>query len=101
MKPDLVASLQLYSESDGGRKGATPLDHLGCIFEYEGEDFECRLLLEDVGPIAPGGRATIPIKFLRPELIKQRLQVGSRFRLREARTIGEGTVESIVNETRF
>jgi len=100
MEPDLRGSLQFYSESAGGRKIATPSDYLGCIFEYEGENFECRLLLKDVGPIAPGGRATVPIKFLRPELVKQRLHVGNRFRLREARTIGEGTVESIVNDPR-
>jgi len=95
VKPDLIARLQFYSESDGGREGATPSDHLGCIFEYGGESFECRLLLKDVGPIAPGGRATVPIKLLRPELIKRRLRVGDRFPLREASTIAEGAVESI------
>ena len=39
IRPDVIVSLELYSE--GGRQEATPLDHLGCIFEYEGENFEC------------------------------------------------------------
>jgi hypothetical protein len=95
IKPDVIAKIQLYSEAQGGRRSATPLDHLGCQFDYEGEYFDCRLLLQDVGPIAPGESATVPIKFLRPELVKSRLQVGSRFNLREIKIIGEGIIESI------
>jgi hypothetical protein len=93
IRPDVIVSLELYSE--GGRQEATPLDHLGCIFEYEGENFECRLLLEDVGPLLPGAQAKVPIKFLRPDLIKERLRVGSHFRLRESKNIGEGVIDSI------
>ena len=92
IRPDVVANLELYSE--GGRREATPSNYLGCIFEYQGENFECRLLLEDVGPLVPGGHAKVPIAFLRPELVKPRLRVGHRFKLREASVIGEGTIES-------
>lgn len=94
IRPDVIVNLRLYSE--GGRQSATPSDYLGCIFEYEGENFECRLLLEDVGPLLPGGQALVPIKFLRPDLIKERLRVGNHFRLREARIIAEGVIESIL-----
>jgi hypothetical protein len=62
---------------------------------YEGENFECRLMLAGVGPVAPGQRATVGIKFLRPEMIKPRLQPGSSFTLRELKTIGEGSVERV------
>jgi hypothetical protein len=96
LTPDVIANLRFLLVSEGGRSTATPSDHLGCIFEYEGESFECRLLLEDTGPISPGGRATVPIKFLRPELIKQRLHPGSRFNLREDRMIAEGTIATTV-----
>jgi hypothetical protein len=94
VKPDIVAKIHFYSEAEGGRNSPTPLDHLGCIFVYGGDNFECRLLLQDIGPIAPGGQAMVPIKFLWPET-KKRLHVGSRFNLREARIIAEGIVESI------
>jgi|SRR5580658_5080458 hypothetical protein len=96
IKPDIIANLRFFSESEGGRESTTPPDYLGCIFEYEQENFECRLLLEDVGPIAPGGKGSVPITFLRPDLLKQRLHVGSSFRLRALRPIAEGIVEKIL-----
>ena len=96
IKPDVIADLRFFSESEGGRQSTTPPDYLGCIFEYEQEKFECRLLLEDVGPVAPGGQVSVPIKFLKPDLVKQRLHVGSSFRLRELRPIAEGIVEKIL-----
>jgi hypothetical protein len=92
---DVTADVRFFTASEGGRTTATPPDHHGCIFVYEGENFECRLLLADIGPVAPGQQATVGIKFLRPELIKPRLQPGSPFKLREIKTIGEGTVERI------
>jgi hypothetical protein len=66
------------------------------IFVFQGENFECRLLLADAGPVAPGQQANVGIKFLRPELIKPRLRPGSPFTLREIKTIGEGTVERVI-----
>ena len=99
LRPDITGDVWLYGEGEGARKSATPSGQFGCIFVYEGEAFDCRLLLDDSGPIEPGERAKVPIKFLRPELIKQRLGVGSRFCLREVGTIGEGIVEGIVSDT--
>ncbi len=92
--PDVIVDLDLYPE--GGRRGSTPSNYLGCIFEYKGENFECRLLLHDVGPLVPGAHARVPVKFLRPELLKGQLHVGDRFRLREATVIGEGIIERIL-----
>jgi len=66
------------------------------LIEFGGEYFDCRVLLIESGPVAPGERVTAPIKFLRPELIKSRLKVGDRFRLREARVIAEGTVDVVL-----
>jgi hypothetical protein len=94
-KADIIASVQFYSQAEGGRVSATPTNHLGCIFEYEGENFECRLLLEDIGPVAPGVEAVIPIRFLRPDLVKHRLHVGSHFKLREMKPIGEGVIQTV------
>jgi hypothetical protein len=37
----------------------------------------------------------VPIKLLRYDLVKGRLQVGSHFFLRELGTIGEGVVEKL------
>ncbi len=93
---DLIADLRFFSECEGGRQSATPTGYLGCIFEYQRENFECRLLLEDIGPVAPGRLVTVPIKFLKPDLVKRRLQIGSNFRLRELRPIAEGVVKKLL-----
>lgn len=90
---DIIAKVRLYPTCEGGRDSGTPPDSLRCIFVYDGENFECRLLL--TGSLIPGQEATVPIKFLRPELIKQTLRAGSCFSLRELRSIGEGIVESV------
>jgi hypothetical protein len=54
------------------------------------------LLLDEIGPLEPGAKATVPILFLRPDLIKDRLHIGSRFTLWEMGTIAEGVVKEIV-----
>jgi len=61
-----------------------------------GELFDCRLLLEETGSLTPGAKATVPVIFLRPDLIKARLQVGSRFTLWKMGTIAEGVVQEIL-----
>ncbi len=95
-QPDIIASVQFYPTEKGGRKGPTPPDIFRSPLEFEGEMFDCVLFLDESGPLAPGASATVPIKFLCPELIKPRLKVGSRFKLWEMRTIAEGVVEQIL-----
>lgn len=96
IKPDITAQIRLYSTSQGGRAGATPSDHLGCIFVYQEENFECRILLHEIGAVHTGCDALVPIKFLAPELVKPRLQAGDQFTLREIKTIGEGAVKTVL-----
>lgn len=94
--PDIIATVRLYPTDAGGRKGPTPAEMFGCPFEFEGEKFDCRLLLKEVGSLAPGTTARVPVAFLCPELIKSRLKVGSRFTLWEMGTIGEGVVVKLM-----
>lgn len=93
---DIIATIQFYSTEAGGRRGSTPATIFKCPLEFEGEKFDCGLHLKDSGPLAPGAKATVPITFLYPELIKSRLKAGSRFTLWEMRTIAEGIVDEIV-----
>src|SRR3989344_4379940 len=93
---DIIARVTLYPTSKGGRQGPTPDDMFGCIFEFEGEFFECRLLLGKTGPLSPGTEALVPVKFLNPNLFISRLQRGARFKLRELGTIGEGEVVDLL-----
>jgi hypothetical protein len=95
-QPDIIASVRFYTTEAGGRKGPTPPDKFGCPFDFQGEKFDCRLLLGGVGSIAPGATARVPIAFLYPELVKPRLKVGNGFTLWEMRTIAVGVVEEIL-----
>jgi hypothetical protein len=93
---DIVAHVRFYTPSEGGRQAPTPPDKFGCLFELNGECFDCRLLLDDVGALQPGQQAKVPIKFLSSRLPRHRLRSGQRFHLREAGTIAEGYVEKIL-----
>ena len=96
IKPDITVSLRFYTTAEGGRKGPFSPEKFGCPFEFQGELFDCRLLLEETSSLAPGAKVTVPVIFLRPDLIKARLQVGSRFTLWEMGTIAEGVVQEIL-----
>jgi hypothetical protein len=90
--PEIVADIQLFESDHGGRKGVTPSDHWGCLLEYEGELYECRVLLSETGPLLPGQGARTPVVFLRPELLAGRMGEGAHFTLREERTVAAGVV---------
>lgn len=94
--PDIIASLSLYSDSEGGRRLPIRPPIFKCPLEFEGEKFDCGIHLAEGSPLFPGSSASVPITFLFPELIKSRLKVGSRFTLWEMRTIGEGIVQEIL-----
>jgi hypothetical protein len=93
---DIVAHVRFYTPSEGGRQGPTRSDQFGCLFELNGECFDCRLLLDDVGALQPGQQAKVPIKFLSPHLLQHRLRCGQKFHLREATTIAEGYIEDLL-----
>ena len=92
MKPDIIALLTLYQTDKGGRKGATPPDRFACLLELDGEYFDCRLLLDEVGALSPGQTATIPIKLLSPELLRGHLHVSQEFYLWDGHRIADGKV---------
>ncbi len=96
MRPggDIRARVHFFAE--GGRAGPTPPEFLGCIFSLEGELFDCRLYLHEVGSVAPGQTVEIPIAFLYRDLVLRRFRVGGRFFLRDMRLIAEGEVSAIL-----
>lgn len=96
-EPHLIAEIELLTTEDGGRRTAITAESYGCPVGFEGEFFESRLDLSEVGPIAPGGRVRVPVRFFHPELIVPRLTTGSSFTLWEGKTIGRGTVISFHN----
>ena len=96
LKADFIANIKLYNKEEGGRESPTPADKLGCIFEFDGENFDCFLLLHEKGSLQPGYEGNVPIVFLNPQYVKDRLKVGSRFTLRDYRIIGVGEVEEIL-----
>ena len=96
----LLRQCDFILQEEGGRHVATSTNIYKCPLEFEGEKFDCGLHLEQIGPLLPGSKATLPITFLFPDLIKPRLHVGSKFTLWEMRTIAEGVVEQILPQAK-
>ncbi|MGI6416374.1 MAG: hypothetical protein ACOX1P_11955 [Thermoguttaceae bacterium] len=97
LKPDITARVRLYHTANGGKSTAIPPVQFGCVFRFEGEYFDCRLLLDQVQiMLNPGDAADVPIKFMFPELIKARLKHGDSFELWDGRDIAEGTVLEVM-----
>ena len=97
LKPDIIAKLKLYSKEEGGPSKNIPPVQFGCPLFFEGEYFDCRLLVDQLGTsIELGTLVTVPIKFLDPEFIKPRLCPGKHFKLWEMKFIGEGEVVGVI-----
>ncbi len=96
INPDILADITLYDTARGGRKSPTPPDQFNCPIDIDGVKHDCRLLLNNIGPLIPGElKVNVPIKFLCPEIVMPKLGVGKKFYLWELRIIGEGLVRSI------
>ena len=96
VSPELEAAVWLYSASEGGRTQPTPKDFLGCLFELNGEFYDCRLLLESVGSVRPGSRFQVSIKLLRADLLLGLLSLDKSFFVREGgQRIGEGKITKL------
>jgi hypothetical protein len=90
---DIIATVVFFPTENGGRRYATPDDHFNCMAQIDNEVFDVRLILDEHGPIYPGGGGRVPVRFLYPERAKAFFPAGARFLLRELEPIGEGVVE--------
>lgn len=96
MKANILAKIVLYATNAGGRKGPTPSDQFGCLIAIGDEYFDCRILLDSVGSLSPGQTATVPIRFLRPELVMPLLSQSNKFLIWDGRVVGSGEVEKVL-----
>lgn len=92
---DIIATVNFYSTKIGGRSGPTPDKVFRCPLVINNKMFDCALLLEETGPIAPGDTKTIPIVFIRRDLIKDYLFINSSFKLWELKIIADGVINNI------
>jgi hypothetical protein len=92
---DIIAEVRFFTTEEGGRNSSTPKSFFGCPMIIGGAKYDCRLLLDEIGSIKPGGEATVPIKFLDTETVLAFLKNEDNFELWEMRTIAEGKVIDI------
>ena len=92
MTPEIFARVAFLHAEEGGRKSPTPPNFFGCPFFMDEQMNDCRLILTDVGPVSPGQTVEVPIVFLAPRLVVDRLKVGRRFKLWERGIIAEGEI---------
>lgn len=96
IKPDVLLDIRFFTTQEGGRLLPTPSNFYGCIFEFNGKNYDGRLLLENIGSIYPGEiKKSVPLKFLYADNIVGSLTVGSILKIREGRYIGEAVVKKI------
>jgi hypothetical protein len=91
-EPHITAEVRLFRTDEGGRAVGILAPHFTCPMEIAGEFLTCRLYLSDVGRMDPGRVATVPIGILAPELARDKLHDGLRFKLWDRRFFAEGTV---------
>lgn len=97
--PDIIADLKFYPTKENGRKSPTPSTFFACTIVIDNKNHDARLLLDDIGGIAPGDfKKNVPIKFLCPDLVIPKLKVGSHFFIRDGKIVGEGNVVTVINE---
>ena len=96
MSPEIFARVHFFRAEDGGRKGPTSPKFFGCPFLMDGQKNDCRLVLSEVGSISPGQTIEVPIAFLAPNLVIERLKVGRKFELWEMGIIAEGEILKVL-----
>jgi hypothetical protein len=97
INPDILVDVNFYKDREFARKVPTPANFFSCIFVVDGNNYDCRLFLHDVGSIYPGdSKENVPIKFLCPELVLNKLKLGGKFYLRAIGVFAEGTVKRII-----
>lgn len=93
---DAIVRVTFLKTEEGGREGPTRPDFFGCPLALYGKFYDCRLLLEENGPLHPGDTATVLIKFLDPASIHGFLEEELRFQLWEGRVVAEGVVLKVL-----
>lgn len=95
MSPEILAKVTFRRTEEGGRKGPTPPNFFSCPFFMDEQFNDCRLILSDIGSVSPGQTVEVPIAFLAPKLVVNRLKVGRKFALWEMGVIAEGEILQI------
>lgn len=93
--PDFMAWIKFFPSSEGGRKGATPGTIYGCPLSFSGSLRDCRMLLDEVGPIAPGDEKEVPIKMLDIDSAREFLHEGAEFEVWDGRVVGTGKITKL------
>jgi hypothetical protein len=97
MKIDIVATFRFLTKEEGSRH-ARPIvtEFYRCPLGFDGKLFDCGIYLDKLVPVLPGAKITVPLEFVRPDLVKGRLSVGSKITIWESGITAEGIVEQIL-----
>ena len=97
IKPDIIAEVQFYSTECGGREKPIPAsaNRFACPMAINNELFDCWLLLDQLGVIAPGDTVKVPIKFTLPDVVLDLLHENDNFELWPVATVAKGKVLKI------
>jgi len=96
MEPDAIVRVRFKTPQENGRRSAiVGGTYYGCAFFVDGEYFDCRLLLAG-RQLDLGGTYEVPVAFLRPDLVLEKLSAGKTFVLWEGTDIAAGELVRIL-----
>lgn len=100
MERHLEAIIRFLTTDKGGRRSPVYSGYRP-QFSYNDIDWDAEHEYPDVAVVNPGDAVRTYLRFFRPEAHFGMIYVGMPFRIREgSRTVGEGTITSIV-DSRF
>ena len=91
MEPDAIVKVRFKTPQEDGRRSSVTGNYYGCPFFVDGEYFDCRLLLAG-RQLDLGMTYEVPVAFLRPDLVVEKLTEGKAFVLWEGKDIAAGKV---------
>ena len=87
---EAIIRVRLLTEEEGGRKGDIEEQKYSCPLFSNGKAYDCRFVKSVAFKYQLGKVYEIPVKFLRPDLVMEKLYIVAKISLWEGETIGEG-----------
>jgi len=97
MEPDVIVQVRLLTTKEGGRKKPIKGMSYSCPMFFNGKGFDCRVVANAYLDLQLGKTYDLSLKFMNPDMIVPRLEIGSCISFWEGKTIAVGTVTKVLS----
>lgn len=95
MNYDAIIKVRFRTTEQGGRKGNIMSNSYSCPMFINNEAYDCRLFFEN-NITELGKTYLVPIKFLNPNLVMDKLSLGKKVILWEGKDVADAIIEEII-----